>query len=88
MLEMTPEAMSQRAMQARLAAHTRWAATPDRQAATAKARQAAADRFEKQVDPDGVMDPALRAKLADNAKAAHYTRMALLSARSRRRKAS
>lgn len=85
---MTPEAVSDRALRGRLAANVRWSRTPDRRAATAKARQALADKWEKQVDPDGQLDPALRAKLAENAKAAHYTKMALASAKSRRRKAS
>lgn len=84
-MDMTPEAVSDRSLRARLAAHARWAKTPDRAAATAAARQANLDRFEKQVDPTGEMDPALRAKLADNAKSAHYTRMALASARARKK---
>jgi hypothetical protein len=79
--QLTP---SERAMRARLAAHERWARTPDRAAATATARQAFLDRFDREVDPDGSMDPALRAKLADNARKAHFTRMALRSAQSRR----
>lgn len=85
-MDMSPEAISNRALRARLAAHTRWARTPDRQAATAKARQANLDRWDRIVDPGGELDPALRSKLAANAKSAHYTRMALKSAQARRRK--
>lgn len=76
-----------RVLNARIAAHTRWAKTPDRTAATAKARQAAMDRFEREVDPDGTLDPAVRAQLATNARKAHFTRMALRSAQARRRAA-
>lgn len=85
MMDMTPEAISERSLRARLAAHARWAKTPDRQSATAAARQANLDRFEKQVaaeHPD--LDEFTRAKLADNLKTAHYLRMAYRSAKARR----
>jgi hypothetical protein len=74
-------------MRARIAAHTRWAKTPDRTAATAAQRQAFLDRFEREVDPDGTLAPDVRAKLAENAKSAHFTRLAMRSAQSRRRPA-
>lgn len=82
-------AMSQaeRVLRARCAAHTRWARTADRQAATEKARQGFNARWEKLVDPDGALDPALRAQLAENARKAHFARLALASARARRRAA-
>lgn len=71
-------------MIASIAAHTRWAGIPDRTAATAAMRKAAEDRFEKQVDPEGTLDPATRAKLAASARKAHFLRMALRSAEVRR----
>lgn len=80
---MTP---AERALRARIAANTKWATTADRSAATAKARRAFADRWERHVDPDGVMSPEDRARAAQNAKRAHFQRMALKSAQSRRRK--
>jgi hypothetical protein len=52
----------------------------------APAQQAARDRFEKQVDPEGKLPPALRAKLAANACQAHMQGMALKSARARQRR--
>jgi hypothetical protein len=64
-------------LRASVAAHARWSRTTDRSAATEPARRAAWDRFERQVDPDGVLDPAMRAKLAENARRAHYQKMAL-----------
>lgn len=65
----TPE---QRSSSARKAAHTKWAHTVDRTAATAPARRASLARFEREVDPDGVLNPELRAKLAENAKRAFF----------------
>jgi len=44
----TPE---QRAMRARIAAHSRWAKEADPQAATAPARRASLERFVREVDP-------------------------------------
>jgi hypothetical protein len=79
---------SDRVLRARLAAHTRWSRTPDRSAATSAARQAFADRFARLVDPEGILDPAVRAQLAENAKQAHFAKMALASARARRREAA
>lgn len=75
---------SDRALIARIAAAERWAQTEDRAAATAPARRALLDRFEKQVDPDGVLAPAERARRAASAKTAFYTRLALKSAQARR----
>lgn len=79
---------SERSLRARMAAHSSWAKTSDRQARTAAARTAALDRFEREVDPDGVLDPAERAVRAEHAKKAHMIRMALKSAESRRKRAS
>ena len=73
---------------ARLAAHTKWALCPDRSAATAAARQAFHDMWEKKVDPDGKLDPVERATRAAHAKSAHYARMALKSAQTRRAKSA
>jgi hypothetical protein len=82
---MTP---AERARYGRLGAHTRWARTADRTAATAPAREAFADRWDKQVDPDGLLPPAERAIRAEHAKKAHFTRMAIASAKARKRKAA
>lgn len=78
----------ERKLAARFAAQTRWAGPEDRTAATAAARQAARDRFEKLVDPEGTLDPAERAKRAESARKAHFTRMALRSAQARRARAA
>lgn len=70
---------SQRSSQARLAAHSRWA-KHDPVVGTAAARSAFLARFEREVDPDGILLPAERARRAEHAKAAHFTRMARRSA--------
>jgi hypothetical protein len=75
-------------MRARIASLTRWAYTDDRAQATSAARLAFASKFEQQVDPDGTLDPAERARRAASLKKAHYTRLALLSAQSRRSRVS
>lgn len=77
----------ERALLGRIAAHTKWATEPDRRAATAPARKASLDRFERQVDPEGVLTPEERAIRAAHARKAHFGRMALLSAQARRARA-
>ncbi|SNX96068.1 hypothetical protein SAMN06893097_103237 [Geodermatophilus sabuli] len=74
-----------RSLIARLAAHESWANTTDPSARTAPARRAMLDRFERQVDPDGVLSPAERARRAGHARKAHCARLALRSAQARRK---
>lgn len=76
---MTPE---QRALQARLAAHTRWA-HHDRTAGTAPARAAFNARFEREVDPDHQLPAAERQRRAESARKAYFTRLSLASSRAR-----
>ncbi|MEU3426634.1 hypothetical protein [Streptomyces gardneri] len=83
--QMTP---AERSLRARLASQTSWANTLDPQSRTAKARAAAAGRFEKQARE---MHPAATdeqiARVAAQLRSAHATRMALASAKARRVKA-
>lgn len=76
----------ERSLQASIAAHAMHAKHDPRQT-TAAARRAANARFEQLVDPDGVLDPADRARRAQHAKTAHFKAMALKSAKARRAKA-
>ncbi|MEU7170896.1 hypothetical protein ABZ949_05305 [Micromonospora tulbaghiae] len=76
---------SDRVLVARIAAAERWSREPDRAAATKPARAAFAERFERQVDPDGTLDPVERARRAELAKRAYFARLALKSAQARRR---
>lgn len=69
----------------RLGAHESWARTADRSARTAPARTAFERRFEREVDPDGALAPAERAHRAEHAKKAYFTRLALRSAKVRRK---
>ncbi|WP_298442806.1 hypothetical protein [Gordonia sp. (in: high G+C Gram-positive bacteria)] len=75
----------ERSLHAQIAAHESWAGTRDRSARTAPARKAALDRFEKQVDPEGNLTPAERAKRAEHARKAYFKRLALKSAQARRK---
>jgi hypothetical protein len=77
----TPE---QRKRRAQIAALTRWAKCTDRTPATAKGRRASRERFERMVDPDGVLNPRERALRADKLERAHMLTMALRSAEVRR----
>lgn len=79
-----PASPSERSLVARIAAHESWARTPDRAARTAPARAALIAKFEASVDPGGILDPAERALRAEHLRKAHFQRLALKSARSRR----
>lgn len=74
---------AQRSLRARLAAHTSWANTTDRTARTEAARRAAMDRFEREVDPDGVLPAQERAKRAESARKAYFAKLALRSSQAR-----
>jgi len=78
---LTPE---QRSLHARLASHASWARTEDRSARTEKARRAFLDRFEREVDPDGQLEPAERARRAEHARKAYMTGLALKRSRAAR----
>lgn len=84
-MELTP---TERSLRSRLASFESWAKTADRAARTAPARTAQLARFAAKVDPDGTMTPTARAAAAEAAMRAHYTRMALASARSRRERSA
>lgn len=79
---MLPKA--QRRLRAEIAAHTSWANTNDRTARTQPGRDAFLERFEREVDPDGLLDPAERTKRAESARKAHMKRLAFASAKARR----
>lgn len=78
---------SERRLRMQINAHKSWAQTPDRSARTQKARQEADNRYEKLVDPEGKLPAAVRAKMAESARKAHFREMALKSVEVRRRRA-
>lgn len=76
---LTPEQLSQRG---RLAAHTRWASEdPSTQAQRGQAGLLA--KFEREVDPEGVLPPAERTRRAVQARKAHMARLSYRSSRAR-----
>lgn len=83
-----PLTHSERVLRGQIAAHESWSRTDDRSARTANARTAFLDKFEKQVDPDGKLAPAERAQRAEHARKAHFKRLALASAKARRRRST
>jgi hypothetical protein len=78
---------SERRLVGQIGAHDSWADTEDRAARTAPARKAQLDKFEHEVDPDGKLAPAERAKRAEHARKAYFKRLALKSAQARKRRA-
>jgi hypothetical protein len=66
-----------------MAAHQLHAGIPDAAAHTAPARAAFLGRFEREVDPDGVLDPHERTRRAQHARKAYFLRLALASAHAR-----
>jgi len=67
--------------------HARWSREPNRVAALAPAREGLLRKFLLQVDPDGVLPPAERARRAESARKAFYadlTRRSLAARRARK----
>jgi hypothetical protein len=60
----------------------------DSRETTRAGRAAFLSRFEREVDPDGVLPAAERQRRAEMARRAHFARLALKSARARARRAS
>jgi hypothetical protein len=75
-----------RILRARIAAHVLHAQISDPAEHTAPARAAFLSRFEREVDPDGVLDPEERARRAEHAKKAYFLRLALASRKARAKK--
>ena len=80
-----PLSAAERSLRGRLGAYVLHA-THDSRAITAEARATFMARFEVEVDPDGVLTPEERRRRADHARQAYFTRLALKSAQTRRRK--
>ncbi|HUG31440.1 MAG TPA: hypothetical protein VMM14_00995 [Acidimicrobiia bacterium] len=78
-MPLSPSELSQRA---RLGAHSLHAQGKTN---TEPARKAFLERFEREVDPDGKLEPAERARRAEHARKAYFTRLALKSAQARRK---
>ncbi len=79
---------SELSLAGRIGAHRSWAITEDRTARTAPGREAFNRRFEDEVDPDRLLDPAERAVRVEHARKAYFASLALKSAQARRARAS
>lgn len=77
---------AERSLRGRIGAY-RLHATHDSRETSAPGRAAFLARFEREVDPDGTLTPAERARRAAQARSAHFARLAYLSARARRKRA-
>ncbi len=80
-MSLTP---AERALRARIAAHTLHARITDPSAHTAPARRVFLSRFEREVDPDGLLPEDERHRRADHARKAYFARLAFASAKARR----
>lgn len=85
---MSAPSEAEKRLQRSAAADQSWANTPDRAARMAPAWQARDARFERLVDPDGVMTPQDRAKAAASARSAFYKDMSRKALAARRAKAA
>jgi hypothetical protein len=81
-----PLSPAERSLRASIAAHTRWSNTPaaERRRLADRGHDALLAKFAEEVDPDHLLDPAERTRLARNRFAAHMKRLALASAKARR----
>jgi hypothetical protein len=75
----------EQSLRGRLAAHVLHARRDPRQT-TANGRAAFLARFEREVDPAGVLDPTERRRRAEHARRAYFTRLALAAVQARRAK--
>jgi hypothetical protein len=74
---------SQRTQRARVAGYASWAATSDPSARGRPGQAALRSKFEREVDPDGVLPSAERARRAEAARKSHMHRLAFTSSRVR-----
>jgi hypothetical protein len=77
---------AKRVLQARMAAHALHARVAGPAAHTAPARKVFLSRFEREVDLEGVLEPQDRARRAEHARKAYFTRLALASSKARAKK--
>ena len=76
---------AERSLRARLAAYAMHA-RHDARRTSANGRAAFLARFEREVDPDGRLDPEERRRRAEHARSAYFARLALASVAARRAK--
>lgn len=77
---------TERILRARLAAHALHAKVSDPKAHTAPARAVFLSRFEREVDPQGILEPQERSRRAEHAKKAYFLKLAIASRGARKKK--
>lgn len=75
-----------RSLGGRIGANQYWSTVDDRTAATQPGRAAFMSRFERQVDPEGVLPGPEHARRAESARKAYFARLALRSVQARARR--
>jgi hypothetical protein len=83
--ESDPGSRAERSLRARLAAYAMHAQHDPRET-TANGRAAFLARFEREVDPDGRLDPAERRRRADLARRVYFARLSLDAVKARQAK--
>jgi hypothetical protein len=81
-----PLTPAERSLRSKMASHLSWAQTDDRTARTAPARAGFMARFEREVDPEGVLPPAERARRAEQLMRAHMAKLSLAASKAKRQK--
>ena len=77
---------SEKSLHGRMAANTRWAKATDRTTTAKSGMAGLMARFEREVDPEGVLAPELRRERAVQLRRAHMQKLALRSAIARRQR--
>ena len=82
-----PASRAERSLRARLAAYALHAQRDPRET-TANGRAAFLARFDREVDPEGVLEPEERRRRAEQARRAYFTRLSLAAVKARQAKRS
>lgn len=82
------ESPAERSLHAQAASLTYWSTVPNRTAATQPLRDGFVRKLERQVDPDGVLEPQERARRVEMARRAHLANASRLAAKARRERAA
>jgi len=80
-----PTSRTERSLRARLAAYALHAQHDPRET-TANGRAAFLARFDREVDPEGLLEPDERRRRAEQARRAYFTRLSLAAAKARQAK--
>jgi hypothetical protein len=79
---------AEKRLRSQAAAHSKWKRCGDPTAATAKARDKFDERFYDEVDPNRLLPETERERRAEHARQAYFAKLALKSAKARRKNAA